>query len=171
MSESLLPRPGDLGFADDLSLSGRLARAGQFLLRDDCPFWHVFVVGSAGYVFEGMPSGARLIRDLPNRLHCGFGYVRLPLSDGQRSRVMTVCRGLEGTPYSWLDYVALAAFRAGIPVPHLDAYVRSREHMICSQIADEVLLRLGYHLFDDARAQQNVTPGSIWRRTDPRVIL
>jgi hypothetical protein len=166
--------PGDIGFKTDLSFAGRIARAGQWLLRDDCRFWHAFIVVSAlrneygMQCVEAMSSGAR-VAWLDDRTGPAYGYVRLPLSDEQRVAAsaraldLVAARGGRGVPYSFVDYLALMLEHHRVPGRQfVREYVKSSQRMICSQLVDFVLCEVGFHLFNDGRLPQDVTPGDLF---------
>lgn len=160
---------GDIGFA---TIGGRLGASvalGQALLRDECWFTHTWIVAQAegpfASIVEAMPRGARrvFLKDV-DRCGPGSGWVRLPLTLGQRASVTEYALALRGIPYSFLDYASLAALHLGLPRKLLAGRVTSSGHMICSQLVDHVLTRSGFHLFDDGRLSQDVTPGALFRR-------
>lgn len=66
--------------------------------------------------------------------------------------------GYVGTPYSFLDYEALAAHHWHLPLPGLLSYIKSTRHMICSQLVDQCEMDAGVHLFEDGRWPGYVTP-------------
>lgn len=164
--------PGDIGFKTDLSAAGRFARAGQWLLRDDCRYWHAFIViqdaSRPHECVEAMPRGAR-IASLDGRTGEPYAYVRLPLSPEQREAVsmealsLVAQRSGRGIGYSFADYLALALWEKNIPGRNvLRGYVKSSNRMICSQLVDYVLCEAGFHLFNDGRLPQDVTPGDLF---------
>jgi hypothetical protein len=67
-----------------------------------------------------------------------------------------------GTPYSFLDYVAIAAHRFHLPIPGLKRFIASTRHEICSALVDEVYRRAGFALFSDARWPGYVVPAALW---------
>ena len=87
----------------------------------------------------------------------------IPLSNTERRAIVSAAFGYVGTPYSWPDYAALAAYRLklGLLVPKLKDYVASTKHMICSQVVDQCYEDANVHLFDDGRWPGYVTPGSL----------
>lgn len=154
--------PGDIGFAMIPGRVGAWVSIGQALLRDSCRWTHAFLVIDRGQAVEAMPAGARIV-PLEPRTGEHFAYLRLPLTEIQREAVATVGRSLEGTPYSFADYLALAALEWRLPGHRLlRGYVADSGHMICSQLVDHALCRGGYHLFDDGRWSQDVTPGALF---------
>lgn len=164
-------RPGDIGFYTIAGRVGGAVSLGQALLRDECRFTHAYMVIKDGefpnrlQVVEAMPRGARLAA-LDGRFAPGYGYVRLPLTEPQRDAVSVLALDLVGTRYSFMDYVALAAWEYEWLRPLggavLRRYVKSSERMICSQLVDFVLCEADFHLFNDGRLPQDVTPGQLW---------
>jgi hypothetical protein len=73
-----------------------------------------------------------------------------------------------GVPYSFADYLAIAgrhllALKPTDRTP-LDRYVTTSKRMICSQLVDQALADAGYHVFDDGRIPQDVTPAALYRQ-------
>jgi len=155
---------GDVGFSVIGGQVGALVSLGQAILTPACWFTHTYIVAeklpNAVSVVEAMPGGARR-RFLygRDRIGEGFGWARLPMSDEQRSSVTIHALELQGVPYSFLDYLALATHGR-----ILRGRVTSSGHMICSQLVDQVLTRAGVQVFDDGRLSQDVTPGALFRR-------
>lgn len=178
------PQPGDFGFATIAGHVGGWVSIGQALLHDACRFTHVFIVVAAvdttdhpdGLIIEALPGGARYAPLRP-RLAPGYAYADLHLSDDERRMVPSIARTFvpdvshRGIGYSFLTYVVLALAQLRIPTPHLRARADRRSTRICSQLADEFAFRLGVRLFDDGRWRGDVTPGDLYYRTDPRVVM
>lgn len=176
-------RPGDIGFSTIPGYVGGWVNFAQALVRDACAFTHAYgVVHPLGHhdypdglVVEAMPRGARFAPLRP-RTGVGFAYARMDLSEDQRAMVpaiaagFTAARGGRGVPYSFLDYLWLALKHWGIPAPHLRELIKSKGHMICSQLVDELHRRIGSRIFTDGRWPQDVIPGALYYATDPRVI-
>lgn len=177
------PQPGDIGFAKIGGQVGWWVNLGQALLGDASPFDHTFMVVAAvgdfdwpaGLIVEAMPSGARA-RSLSDRVGEGYAYSRVPLTDTQKAmcpaigRTFTEARNGKGVPYSPGSYLALALIHWGFHPQWLLNRIAARQSLICSQLVDEFLRRLGYQLFNDGGQIADVTPGDIYLRTDPRVI-
>jgi hypothetical protein len=158
------PKPGDIGITTISGWGGKGIQAAQKLMG--CPWdakQHAFTVTEVSptvtWIVEAMPDGARHVvnwhRDDQTL------YLRCP--EEFRDGVATAARGLVRTPYSWLDYQAIALHHLHIPAPHLKSYIMSTKHMICSQLADETALRGGWHLFDDGRWPGYVPPCDLYR--------
>lgn len=91
--------------------------------------------------------------------------VDLPYKEAEWGfEVGRAARGYIGTPYSFADYVALAGWHFGIKNGPVRRYVKSSGHMICSQLADQALADAGFHVFDDGRLPQDVTPAALYTR-------
>jgi hypothetical protein len=186
------PQAGDLGFATIAGHVGGWVNILQALLNDACRFTHVFEVvypiGDKyypdGLVQEAMPGGMR-VRPLADRLTPGYAFATLDLTDAQRAMVPAVARSFmpslggvdgdeRGPGYSWGTYLVLALAQYRITrwlTPGLQRMVDNRKRWICSQHADEFAIRLGLRLFTDLRWRGDVTPGDVYFRTDPRVIM
>lgn len=162
--------PGDIGFSTIGGRVGAGVALGQALLRDECWFTHAYVVAIAdrhvrATVLEAMPHGARAVQITGGeRVGPGFGWVRLPLTGAQREAMFRWALLHEGTPYSFLDYLSIALLHLGLPRRLVANRVTSSRHMICSQLVDAALTDAGFHLFDDGRLPQDVTPGALFRR-------
>lgn len=164
------PRPGDIGLTNINGRVGRLIRVAQWANGTGfSDYQHAFVVVDDGFpgssqpynhIVEAEPGGARLalVSEYAER---HVVYLRCP--DACREAVAEAARGLLGTPYSFADYVSLAARRLRIPAPHLRAFIRDSGHQICSQLADCAAFRGGWTLFDDGRWEGDVTPGDLYQ--------
>ena len=168
------PQPGDVGLVSIKGAVGVLIRVGQWLNSDGFhDYQHAFVVvdgledvhsrfaeqSGIGLV-EAQPGGAILA---PLSKYDGRDVVYLRCPDQYRPAVAKAARELLGTPYSFLDYLSLAARRLHIPAPHLREYIRSSGHLICSQLADRAAMLGGWHLFSDGRWEGDVTPGDLYQ--------
>lgn len=173
--------PGDIGFTvtpGGIGTAIAIAQAaadGADVLRkrgtSDNGGWftHAFLVtevpdGSAS-IIEAEPEGSvhTIIRDR-ERIGPGFGYVRLLLTDGQREEITQISGSLIGIPYGWLDYLSITALHLGLPRPWVQKRVITTKSMICSQLVDYALQRVGFHVFDDGRLPGDVTPGALFRQ-------
>jgi hypothetical protein len=123
------------------------------------PYEHAFIDIGGGRIIEARPGGAAEAL-LSKYDHRPMAWISCP--DECREKVAQAARDLIGTPYSYLDYLALGALHTHIPAPHLRAFVTSTGHMICSQFDDEAARRGGWQLFDDGRLCQDVTPGDLY---------
>ncbi|WP_051055272.1 MULTISPECIES: hypothetical protein [Kitasatospora] len=146
--------------------SGRLIRIGQFLNGDGfADYEHAFVCVGDGQLVEAQPGGAvlRPLSEYDGRPAL-WSTGRIPLTDEQRAAVAAAARSCLGTPYSFADYLALAAVRLHLPggAP-LRRFVASTKHMICSQLVDQCYQDAGVHLFTDHRWPGYVTPADLAR--------
>lgn len=159
------PKPGDIFLVPMSGVAGPLIRLGQWAAGDGLTkYQHAgVVVGDVdGYegtrTVEAYPGGAivgRLNRFDPKKLV----WLRCP--PAYRDAVAAAALGYKGTPYSALDYDALALHRFHIPAPHLKDFIQDHGHMICSQLADQSALDVGWHIFDDGRWPGYVTPNDL----------
>jgi cell wall-associated NlpC family hydrolase len=153
------PQPGDIGLTQITGDVGRLIRLGQWLNGDGFADWeHCFVSIGNGQIVEAEPGGAR-IAELTEYDGRNVVWLRCPAE--HRQAVADAARGLVGTPYSFLDYLALALGRFHIPVPGLRRLIG--RHRICSALADAAAQAGDWTLFDDERDPGDVTPADIWQ--------
>lgn len=172
------PKPGTMGLAVIGGKIGKAIKWGQdFVERYDYTYTHAFMVIDSNKVIEAEPGGAEvndlakyldrpdvLFNDAPVQLFLKErGGSGLGWEDYIRARIVREARRLQGIPYSYLDYLALAAERFDIKIPLVERRVKREDRMICSQLVDYVYFRAGIHLFDDGRLPQDVTPGDLER--------
>lgn len=153
-------KAGDIGLTRIGGLLGFFVSLGQHLAGDSSRYTHAFIVLDDETVIAAQPGGARVdkLSDYTNKAV----YLQRNLTDEQRATIVAEARALEGLPYSFLDYLALALARFGIKPKWLQKYIADTGHMICSQLCDEVYRRAGIHLFNDGRLPQEVTPGDLF---------
>lgn len=151
--------PGDVGFSTIRGAIGIIPNIGQAILNDGCRYSHVFIHIGGGMVLEAMPGGARIV---PGADRHG-PWFRLPLTNEQMILIQHNGETLEKTPYSYMNYPALAWHEYEWPGHSLlRSYVSNSKRMICSQLVDHLLTSVDYHLFNDGRWPQDVTPGDLW---------
>ncbi len=172
---------GDVGFSIIPGGVGGFVSLGQGLIDvanivrgravEGAWFTHTYIVVAApgdgtAQIVEAMPSGARAVwmETGAARIGPGYGWARLELSDLQRALIAQDATFRVGTPYSFLDYLSIAALHLGLPRRWLAGRVTSSAHLICSQLVDTAYLMAGVHLFDDGRLPQDVTPGALFQR-------
>jgi hypothetical protein len=163
------PRPGTIGLVRIRGGIGRLIRIGQWLNGDGyADYEHAFVVvgpdlDGRQQLIEAQPGGARLalLTEYDDR-HVRF-VAPAGLTDRQRRQIAAAAMDLRYTPYSFLDYLALATHRFRLPVPGLRRYIEDSGHLICSQLVDEAYRRAGIALFADGRWPGYVTPADLGR--------
>lgn len=155
------PQPGQFGLVAISGTVGKLISIGQRLIGSGSAYTHAFLVVDDGLAVTGQPGGAALVPVEDAVAGREVRYSDYLLSDPQRAGIVSAGRSLVGTPYSYVDYLAIAAAR----VAHVDAlerYVSATGHMICSQLVDEAYRRAGVELFP-GRIAGDVTPGDLAR--------
>ncbi len=165
MTGTRTPRPGDFGLTRVNGAVGIGIRVGQWLNGDGFrDYEHAFMVVDRGMVVEAEPGGARLT-SLSEYLSGGRSgdtvFSSWPLNSLQRVSLCTAARAMVGTPYSALDYFAIAAHRFHLWAPGLKSYVSTSKHVICSQLVDTVYRSCGIELFHDDRWPGYVSPASL----------
>ena len=142
--------------------TGRLIHLGQILNGDGfADYEHAFVYIGDGKIVEAEPGGAALAAIHYKNILWSTG--KIELSDPERALIIVSANGFIGTPYSAMDYFALATKRLGFGLiaPGLRKYVASSRHMICSQLVDACYQAAGVQLFKDGRWDGYVTPGAL----------
>jgi hypothetical protein len=156
----MTPNLGSIGLVEMKGAVGKGIRVAQWLNGDGfADYQHAFVYVGDEEIIEAMPGGALLSR-LDKYDPDSIAWLQCPPEFG--AQVAAAARALEGIPYSFLDYSAIAAHRFHLPIPHLQAYIASTGHMICSQLADHAAKQGGWHLFEDERWEGFVTPLDIY---------
>jgi len=170
-------RAGDIMFANHVRpwAADALIWAGQAFLGQPRYPHHVGVIVQGGYpgdwdadhrpprMVQAMPSGAEEV-DLDARFWTpDYVFIRPNyMRSGAALDVGEAARRYVGTPYSFLDYAAIAGVRVGVANGPVRRYVTTSKHMICSQLADQCMADAGYHVFNDGRLPQDVTPGALY---------
>lgn len=123
-------------------------------------------------IAQAMPSGAEEVEIGAEHWRNEYLYIRPRwqwMDQGQlvadRARHYVAVH----TPYSFVDYLALAAHRLTDGQRYkdledrtaLDRYVAGSRRMICSQLVDQCLADAGYHVFTDGRLPQDVMPAEL----------
>lgn len=157
-------QPGDFGLTFiSQGMAGKLVQIGQWLNGNGfLTYDHAFVYIGHGNIVEADPSGIKIApaSRYANNVYWSTGIINP--TDSQRSLIVSSAIGYVGTPYSFIDYFAIAAHRLHLFVPGLKAYIASTKHMICSQLVDQSYDDAGFHLFNDGRWPGYVTPGDLY---------
>jgi cell wall-associated NlpC family hydrolase len=167
-------KPGMLFLYHGESWVSRSISSAQAFVRGGSFYSHAGLYLGDGKIIEAMPSGARICDFSPAYDHATVLWSDAPiqraLASGVvdeaelRARVVEEARKLEGTPYSYSDYLAIAAVEWKWPGwEKLRSYVASSGRLICSALVDRAFLNAGVHLFDDRRLPGDVTPGDLDR--------
>lgn len=157
----LMPQPGDFGLTKIHGWVGVWVSLGQWLNGDASRYTHAFLVLDNEQVIEAQPGGAVItpLSEYMGRLDVVFS--RVPLTDEQRDTMVAHARQLEGTPYSFLDYLALALTKLKIKPKFIVNRVKSSGHLICSQLVAQEYEKVGAPLFTDGTPSYMVTPGDL----------
>lgn len=169
MTDTLL-RAGTIGLTTIPGDVGLGIRAGQFLVAEIsrhhkipagqawADYQHAFIYLGDGDIIEAEPGGARIssLSEYDEVRWLAAVADRYPAS--QLASVADAARTLEGRPYSFLDYGAIAAHALHVPVPGLKEYITETGHLICSQLCDFAYEKAGLHLFADGRWPGYVDP-------------
>lgn len=125
------------------------------------PAVHAFVVVSKdGLIIEAQPQGACTghASDYPTAV-----YSTWVLTTEQQQAIVAAAYSLVGTPYNWLDDLALGLTRRfGWHLPQFVLRrVASPDHLQCAQLVDLAYAKAGIILFADGRPGGDVTPGDL----------
>lgn len=146
-------RPGDVAFQRGGGFGAWLIRVGT-----SSRYNHVrLVIDYDGTCVESVGDGVVYGKVKPDDV------VTSPpnLTDEQRDLIRPIAENLLGTPYGYIDLVAIALAQLGINLPYLKKRIERPDRLFCSQLVDYVWLLAGYHAFDDGRMSQNVSPGDL----------
>lgn len=156
------PQAGDFAVVSASGLAGKFVHVLQWLAGSGkySQYQHAFVYIGDGKILQAEPFRARIT---PMTVHAktlwSTGIITIP--DDARAKVPELARAMEGTPYSLLDYLAIAAHRLHIPAPRLQAFISATGHEQCAQLTDEFEKRLGVHLYADERWEGDVMPADL----------
>lgn len=170
-------KPGSFGLAVIQGKLGFWVDKGQEVVeRQKYKYTHAFLVLDDGTVIEAEPGGAKItplaaytkrrdvvFSDEPVQLYLD-GVVGYDLDEAEariREKIVDFGRSLAGTPYNYLDYLAIGLDRFGIHPALIRRRLARTDRLICSQLVDFAYQHAGIHLFDDGRDPANVTPGDL----------
>lgn len=163
---TVVPLPADFVCVPMHGTSGEMIRIGQWLCGDGFHnFEHAEVKINNTQTMAAYPGGAAEQTIPAEQWQAGWlwstGAIRL--TDTQRNSIVATAIALKGTPYSALDYFAIAGHRLHVPDPdgELKDYIADSKHMICSQLVDYCYMMAGVHLFNDGRWPGYVTPADL----------
>lgn len=151
------PVLGDFGLVRGKGLVGLGIQFGQLFNGDGSEYTHAFIVVGDHECVEAAPLGARIADT--SKYKGRVVYSHFDLSPGERYEIVHRAVNLIGTPYYFIDYIALALHRAGIHA--FDHRMQRTDRLICSQLVDLTYEKAGVHLFDDGRTPSDVTPGDL----------
>lgn len=161
MQEELIPQPGDFGLTKIKGWTGIWVSLGQWLNGDASRYTHAFLVLDNDEVIEAQPGGAVItpLSTYSGRLDTVFSHREL--TDEQRDTMVAHARTLVGTPYSFLDYLAIALVRLGFTPDFIVRRVVGSKHLICSQLVAQEYDYVGAPLFTDGTPSHMITPGDL----------
>lgn len=174
-------KPGMFFLSHSPGWVSRSISSAQAFVRGGSFYSHAGLALGDGKIIQAEPGGAEIIdfspaydhtlvlwsdapiqRELARRL--GKMADEWGIEEELRSAVVAKAKELEGTKYSYLDYLSIAAVEWKWPGHEkLRSRVESSGRLICSALVDRAFLRAGVHLFDDRRAVGDVTPGDLDR--------
>ncbi len=155
--------PGDFGVVAIPGRVGLAIRVAQWLNGNGfANYQHAFLYVGRGLIIEARPGGA-VLSPVTKYPSADWSTSLPPIPAMAQCRVILDAPRYVGTPYSFLDYAALAAHRLRLPGARLlKRRVASSRHLICSQLVDKILDDVGVHLFADGRWPGYVDPLDLW---------
>lgn len=166
------PEPGDFACVPISGAVGVGITIGQWLDGDRFQFYdHTEIYignsdadGPYGYTVSAYPNrrGKLPLPCPPSQLPGSLWSSGLiALTPEQRLGIVSWALAHDDVGYSFLDYAALVLHGLHIPAPGLRNYVKSTNHLICSQLVDTAYNVNGVHLFNDGRWEGYVKPGDL----------
>jgi len=163
---SKIPPAGSIGLVRIKGLVGQAIRVGQFLDGDGFrDFEHAFVLYQRGSsaelctVVEAEPRGARLA-GLDE--YKGRQVLWLSCPEQYAASMLAAAVTYVGVPYSFTDYVTVAAHHLHLPVSKLLEYVvEHSHHVVCSQLVVACADKAGWPLLPEHDWPGFVTPGRL----------
>lgn len=161
----MITSPGRIGLTQIHGKVGAGIRFGQWLNGSGFEdYEHAYMDLGDGTGIEAEPGGARIFsldKYDPKTVHwCDGIYANTPPQ--LRQAIADEARRLEHTPYSFLDYDAIALHRLGLDTRFLRNYIGKTGHLICSQLVDLASTRGGHQIFTDDRWPGFVAPGDLY---------
>jgi len=164
MTESAVPQLGDFAVLPISGQVGELVSIGEWLCGDGFhKYDHAEIKVDDTQTLGAYPGGAALELIPSAQTDWLWSAGAIQLTDAQRLAIVKNALALKGTPYSALDYFAIAGHRLRIPDPdhELQRYIGDTHHLICSQLVDLCYMQAGVHLFNDGRWPGYVTPADL----------
>lgn len=164
--------PGTVGLSTIDGHTGAFVKFGQRFLgakKVDYRWSHAFLVGENNTVYEAMPAGIQhnSIQSYLDDLARGdeVMFINVPLTNEQRERAVAIGDDLvdRKVGYSFLSYLYLTLRRLGLRTKGIRALIARTDNMMCSQTTDYILTEVGYEVFADKRAYQDVIPSDFAR--------
>lgn len=162
-------RPGSFFLVGTFGWVGWIIAVLQALAGRPSRYSHAgLIIDRAGTIIEAEPGGARirniheydgralLLCDGPVQRSVAEFAARVPglgpkgLADHERilrARIVRKATALRGVPYSFADYLALAALHLHLPSKWIRRRVQASGHLICSQLVDLALTQAGVKMF------------------------
>jgi hypothetical protein len=157
------PRPGDFAVVNTGAKTGEYIEDAETIADRRPTEWDHAVICSrvdangTVWIVEAEPGGAVETKWHYEDRPCKWSTGIITTSPAAGAAALKYV----GTPYSFLDYLALTLHTFHIPAPGLRKCIASTGHMICSQLVDQAEKDAGTHLFSDGRWPGYVKPSDL----------
>lgn len=111
-------------------------------------------------VVEALSQG--VVRNPPPAEVTAWSTGTIKCTPEQAKAAARFAESMIGTPYGWLNVIALGALQYGVRLPYLIRKLQDKNTLFCSQLVDEAFRLAGVQLFDDGRLPMDVTPGDLY---------
>jgi hypothetical protein len=169
-------KPGSFGLAIISGKLGWWVDKGQAIVeQQDYTYTHAFLVLDNNEVIEGEPGGAKItpLSEYTRRPAGTVLFSDEPVlltvdalgvdEDRLREKIVDFGRSLEGTPYSYLDYLSIALDRFGIRPKFIRRRVARHDRLICSELVD--------YVYPPCSGTRLIRPETIWSRSCSRGVI
>jgi uncharacterized protein YycO len=149
------PKLGDYGV---VATGGFWPRVIRLVTRSSVN--HAVLYIGSGQIVEGEPDGARIVdwREYGDAVR----WSSVQLTRPQREAIAAWGRKHEGTPYNWIDDLAIGLVDVfGWAPKFLRDRLKSTDRLMCSQLVDAAYDAAGVDLFTDGRPVGGVSPGDL----------
>lgn len=122
-------------------------------------YYHAGIYVGNGTVIEAQPEGVNYA-PVNSWANGRILWSCEELSDAQREAIVTSAKAALGTPYSWLDILALGLSAWGITPSWVWARLSRQDRLICSQLVARCYQNAGVDLCP-GKPDSRITPGDL----------
>jgi hypothetical protein len=159
---ALVPAAGWIGLVKIDGFVGEAIRIAQWLNGDGFKdYEHAFVMVDGQTLVEAEPGG---VRTAVLTEYQGREVLWIPCPPQYAAAMVSAALAYVKIPYSYTDYVAIAAHHLDLDPLHLAQLAVSKSgHVICSQMAAACAAKAGWPLIPDHEWPGYITPAKLTR--------